>query len=397
MSMADMKKIPVEELKAGMRFDKPVYIDSSNMLVGANVTIKENDIKRLMKWGISEIETAGSLVSSDSEIKVSQRIDTSISPDAKKIIDDYSNLLLKRKQLLDIHRDACRVVGDVYNAIKNDEMFTTDSLEAIVKNIIAIMEENPNTFIFLYSLEEGRNYFVVHSVNVTFYALLIGMALKYKPDKLRELGLGTILIDAGMVKMPAYIAYKQSNLSEHEYNLIKTHPLHGYKLLKQLGKVREKSAIVSLQHQEQFDGNGYPRGLKGNQIDEYARIAAIADTYEAQISNRSYRGKQSFYHAMKNLLSSGINKFDPVILRVFLSQMSVYPIGSIVELNDGGVGIVIGSVPKKPLRPIVKLIFDNEKKRIQDLIIINLLEEAALYIARVLDEKEAGINLLDVL
>ncbi|MGV7929462.1 MAG: HD-GYP domain-containing protein [Spirochaetota bacterium] len=392
-----IKKIPVEDLKPGMRFDKPVFIDSNNMLVGANVTIKESDIKRLMKWGISEIETMGNLASSENDMRFAQKIDASISADAKKIVDQYSLLLLKRKELMDVHREACRVVGDVYNAIKNDEMFTTDSIEGAAKNIIKLMEEDNNIVLFLYGLEEGKNYLVAHSVNVTFYALLIGTALKYTQEKLRELALGTLLLDAGMVKMPAYIAYKQSNLSDHEFNLIKTHPLHGYRLIKQLGKIREKSALVGLQHHEYFDGKGYPRSLKGNQIDEYARIAAIADSYEAQISSRSYREKQSFYHAMKNLLSSGVNRFDPVILRVFLSKMSVYPIGSLVELNDSSVGLVIGSVPRKPLRPIIKLIFDSEKNRLSDLIIINLLEETALFVNRVLDEKEAGVSLLDVL
>ena len=100
---------------------------------------------------------------------------------------------------------------------------------------------------------------------------------------------------------------------------------------------------------------------------------------------------------MKNLLSSGINKFDPVILRVFLSRMSVYPIGSIVELSNGTIGIVIGSVPQKPLRPIIKLIMDQNKKRFTDTIIVNLLEEKALYITRALDEAEIGINLFEVL
>ncbi len=243
-----IKKIPVEDLKPGMRFDKPVFIDSNNMLVGANVTIKESDIKRLMKWGISEIETMGNLASSENDMRFAQKIDASISADAKKIVDQYSLLLLKRKELMDVHREACRVVGDVYNAIKNDEMFTTDSIEGAAKNIIKLMEEDNNIVLFLYGLEEGKNYLVAHSVNVTFYALLIGTALKYTQEKLRELALGTLLLDAGMVKMPAYIAYKQSNLSDHEFNLIKTHPLHGYRLIKQLGKIREKSALVGLQH-----------------------------------------------------------------------------------------------------------------------------------------------------
>ncbi|TAL33949.1 MAG: HD-GYP domain-containing protein [Spirochaetes bacterium] len=394
--MTEMKKILVEELRPGMRFDKPVYIDSSNMLVGANVSIKESDIKRLMKWGISEIETAGNVVA-DAAPGATIRNEVTISLDAKKIVDDYSSLLLKRKRLLELHRDASRVVSDVYSAIKSDEVFPLDSIDTTIRTIMKMLEEDQNVFLFLAGLEEGKNYLVTHSVNVTFYSLLIGRALKYTPDKLKELAMGTMLIDTGMVKMPAYIAYKQSNLSDHEFNLIKTHPLHGYRLLKQLGKMKEKSALVSLQHHEQFDGKGYPRGLKGNQIDEYARISAIADSYEAQISSRSYRGKHSSYHAMRNLLSSGVNKFDPVILRVFVSLMSVYPIGSIVELNDGSVGLVIGSVNKKPLRPLVKLIFDAERRRINDLIIKNLLDDSTLYIAKVLDDKEAGVNLMDVL
>ncbi len=270
-------------------------------------------------------------------------------------------------------------------------------MTAALNEIIRILGESGNIFIFLYGLDEGKNHLVVHSVNVTFYSLLIGIALKYTPDKLQELGLGTLLIDAGMLKIPPYIIHKQSNLTDQEFNLIKTHPLHGYRAIKQQGAVMEKIAIVTLQHHEQYDGRGYPRGLKGHQIDEYAKIASIADSYEAQISNRSYRQKQFFYHAMRNLLSSGVNKFDPVILKVFLSRMSVYPIGSMVKLNDGSVGLVVGSIAQKPLRPIVKLVFDSSGSRMKDTRMLNLLEEMSLFIVKALDEEEAGVNFLDVL
>jgi len=396
--MAEMRKIPVEELKPGMRFDKPVYIDKNNMLVSANISIKTDDIKKLMRWGISEVETSGNLLSTDNELQAAAvKSSGQSSEDARKILEEYNVLLTKRRALIEVHKEACDAITNVYNSIKAEEIFTTDQIEVSLSKIIDLMKENKNIFLFLYGLDEGKNYLVVHSVNVTFYSLLIGMALKYTPVKLRELGLGTMLIDAGMVKMPAYIIHKQSNLTDHEFNQIKTHPLLGYRALRQLGKVPEKSANICLQHHEQFDGKGYPRGLKGTQIDEYARIASISDSYEAQIASRSYRKRLFFYHAMKNLLSSGINRFDPVILRVFLSRMSVYPIGSIVELNDNSVGIVVGSVPQKPLRPLVKLIFDSEKNPIEETLIINLLEESSLYITRAMDESEVGVNLFDVL
>ncbi len=393
-----MKKIQVEELKPGMRFDKPVYIDSNNIFIGANITIKEEDIKRLMRWGVSDLETAGNMVSTKEEIKhYSARAESQAVSDSKRIITEYNNLLKKRKNLIEVHKRACKAVGDIYSAIKNGENFVTDDLELALGDIIDLIKENNNIFLFLYGLDEGKNYLMYHSVNVSFYALLIGIGLKYSPVKLRELGLGTLLIDAGMAKIPVYITHKQSALTEQEFNLIKTHPLHGYKCLRDLGKVKESIALISLQHQEQFDGSGYPRGLKGTMISEYARIATIADSYEAQIVNRSYKKKQLFYHAMKQLIAHGSNKFDPVILRVFISKMSVYPIGSIVELNDKSIGIVIGSAQDKPLRPIIKLVFDGSRKKIEDTMILSLPEEPAFFIVKVLDEKEAGVNLLEVL
>jgi HD-GYP domain-containing protein (c-di-GMP phosphodiesterase class II) len=393
-----MRKIQVEELKPGMRFDKPVYIDSNNIFIGAHITIKEDDIKKLMRWGVSDLETAGTMVSSKEEIKhYSARTETQAISDSKRIIADYNNLLKKRKNLIEVHKKACKAVGDIYSAIKNSENFTTDDLELALGDIIELIKDNNNIFLFLYGLDEGKNYLMYHSVNVTFYALLIGMGLKYSMVKLRELGLGTLLIDAGMAKIPVYITHKQSALTDQEFNLIKTHPIHGYKCLRDLGKVKESIALISLQHQEQFDGSGYPRGLKGTTISEYARIASIADSYEAQIVNRSYKKKQLFYHAMKQLVAQGSNNFDPVILRVFISKMSVYPIGSIVELNDNSIGIVIGSAQDKPLRPIIKLVFDSSRKKIEETMILSLPEEPAFFIVKVLDEKEAGINLLEVL
>ncbi len=395
--MAQMREIPVEDLKPGMRFDRPVYIDSNNILVGANVSIKEADIKRLMKWGVTRIETAGTLVSTEEEIKLEQKIESMYPVDVSAIVNSYNNLLKKRRTLIEVHRKACTEVEKVHTAIKSNEKFNLKGIDEALDGIIKLMGESNNIFLFLYGLDEGKNYLVVHSVNVTFYSILIGIALKYSQERLHELGQGTLLIDAGMLKIPPYIMNKQSNLTDQEYNLVRTHPLHGYRAVKQLGGVSDKIATVSLQHHEQYDGRGYPRGIKGHEIDEYAKIAAIADSYEAQISNRSYRKKQFFYHAMRNLLSSGVNKFDPVILKVFLSRMSVYPIGSLVRLNDESIGVVIGSVAQKPLRPIVKLVFDSTGKRIQETRIINLLEEISLFVTKALNEEEAGVNFLDVL
>jgi HD-GYP domain-containing protein (c-di-GMP phosphodiesterase class II) len=389
--MTEMKKISVEELKPGMMFNKAVYIDSDNMLVGPNIPLKEDDIKKLMKWGVAEVETTADVIQQGNFV-------TSGSAKSNQILHDYEQLLSLRKRLIEVHNNACYKIDRMYSLIRKDLPIELPSVQKVVSDILGLIKENSNVFLFLTGLDDvDRNYLVTHSVNVTFYSLIIGQAMNYNDKQLIELGTGTILIDSGMTKIPVYIIHKQSNLTDSEYQMIKAHPLHGYKALINYTELNERIANISLQHHEQFDGKGYPRGLKGKEIDEYARIAAIADSYEAQISNRSYRGKVYAYHAMKNLLASGVNKFDPEILKLFLSRMSVYPIGSIVQLNDNSIGIVIGSVTEKPLRPIIKLIIDSAGQKITDTRIINLLEDTTKYINKVLSEKEAGINLFDIL
>jgi len=389
--MAEMKKISVEELKPGMVFNKAVYIDSDNMLVGPDTPLREDDIKKLMKWGVAEVETASDVIKQGAYV-------TGGSAKSDQILQNYEQLLSLRKKLIEIHNNACYKIDRIYSQIRKDLPIEFPAVQKVVSDIIGLLKENSNVFLFLNGLDdEDRNYLVTHSVNVTFYSLIIGQAMNYTDKQLIELGTGTILIDSGMTKIPVYIIHKQSNLTVSEYQMIKAHPLHGYKALINYTELNERIANISLQHHEQFDGKGYPRGLKGKEIDEYARIAAIADSYEAQISNRSYRGKVYSYHAMKNLLASGVNKFDPEILKIFLSRMSVYPISSLVQLNDNSVGIVIGSVTEKPLRPIIKLIIDTAGHKITDTRIINLLEDTSKYITKVLNEKEAGVNLFDIL
>ncbi len=390
--MTEMRKIPVEDLRPGMTFNKAVYIDRENILAAPNIPITENDIKKVMRWGVSEVETTGEIINlSESAVKEA-------GAKSGEVLKRYENLLSLRKKIIEVHGNACYMIDRIYTAIRKDLAIDFSGIEKVVTDIISILKENSNVFLFLNGLDDDdRNYLVTHSVNVTFYSLIIGEAMKYTDQQLLELGMGTILIDAGMTKVPVYIIHKQSNLTDNEYQMIKAHPLHGYKSLILFPDVNERIANISLQHHEQYDGKGYPRGLKGKEIDEYARIAAIADSYEAQISNRSYRKKTGAYHAMKNLLASGVNKFDPDILKIFLSRMSVYPIGSLVELNDKQIGIVIGSVTEKPLRPIIKLIFDDNKNKIEDTRIVNLLEDTSKYIIRVMNEEEAGINIFDVL
>ncbi len=216
----------------------------------------------------------------------------------------------------------------------------------------------------------------------------MGIKLGYSAIKLFNLALASLVYDIGMVRVPAIILEKESKLSPEEFNQIKTHPIHSYQIItKELGLPME-IARVALEHHERFDGSGYPRKLHGNELSEMTKIISIADTYEALIKDRSHREGKESYEAIKVVLGEGSKKMDPEILKYFISMMSIYPVGSYVELNDGSIAQVISSDPVSPFFPTVKIIKDQFKDDVQDGEIIRLSKTKDIYIVKSVKTKE---------
>ncbi|TFH39865.1 MAG: DUF3391 domain-containing protein, partial [Chrysiogenales bacterium] len=191
--MPKMRKISVEELKPGMVYDKPIYVDSNNMLIASNAPIRESDIKKLMTWGITEVETAGVLVKKVDPVEEKKEDAAREAPaerpkekasdteNEKRIVTEYNDLLKKRKALIEVHNRARNAVEAAYKSIRANAAFDTRDLEDSVQGIVRLLKDNSSIFLFLYGLDEGRDYTLTHSVNVTFYSLITGIALKYSP------------------------------------------------------------------------------------------------------------------------------------------------------------------------------------------------------------------------
>jgi HD-GYP domain-containing protein (c-di-GMP phosphodiesterase class II) len=190
-----------------------------------------------------------------------------------------------------------------------------------------------------------------------------------------------------MVKVPKAILKKKEKLSPEEMNLIRTHPIHSYRLITKDLKYPEEIGVIALQHHERWDGQGYPRKLRGEDINLAARILAVADAYISMINNRPHRNSMIGYSAMKNLLNDNGRHFDPKILKVFLESMGIYPIGSIVQLNNSAIGRVVQTHSEAPLRPAVELIIDEYGNRLGEREGIDLLTKKALFIVKAVDPK----------
>lgn len=274
------------------------------------------------------------------------------------------------------------------NFIKADD-FDKPRLDMLTDKLVELVNLYKNDIISYMAIEvETYDFFVTHTINSTIIAIIGAKQLNLSEEELKILGIAGLLHDIGMLKIPKDILNKSEKLTEDEYNTIKSHPIIAYKQMNKSELFTQDILDAVLQHQEQYDGNGYPRRLKADKINIYAKILAISDTFEAQISFRTYRKSKTGYLAMKSVLAEAQNKFDPKVLRAFLTTLSIYPPGTLVQLSDNSIGAVSSVNPDAPLRPKVKIIVDEFGDKIIENIIKDLKNDEDLFIVHVLNKEE---------
>jgi HD-GYP domain-containing protein (c-di-GMP phosphodiesterase class II) len=194
--------------------------------------------------------------------------------------------------------------------------------------------------------------------------------------------MGGMLHDVGKTLIPEEIINKPAKLTEHEYEIIKNHPELGFNYLQQIDSVSPLSRIVVYSHHERVDGSGYPRGLKGDKIHEFARVAAIADVFDALTSDRVYRDKWPTYKAAEYIMNHTEQLFDYQLVKKFLPQVSFYPNGSEIILSTGYRAVVRAQNVGFPTRPVLRLIEDDESNELAEE--LDLLKHMNIVITKVI-------------
>lgn len=287
----------------------------------------------------------------------------------------------KEKTLLDIYDELYKFLEEVFKAAKADQKFSIDKGLELVAKIV----DTPNAIENLYLKAIYRKDFKydirVQGINVTIFAIKIGQGVGYKRDQLIELGLAALIHNIGMCKIPDEVVYKEGVLTSEEYALIKKHPQFGYDIvLNSLGEKYKWLAEVVSQKQERERGQGYPRGLKGNEIHEYAKIIGIVDVYEALSHPRPYRKRFLPYEATRVIVNASKDMFSPKLTKVLITKLSCFPIGSYVVLNSKAIGKVVETNDASPLRPIIEMLFDSMGKKLSEKKLVKLQEAPLLFI-----------------
>ncbi|MBO8158395.1 HD-GYP domain-containing protein [Thermosyntropha sp.] len=333
-----MIKVPASNLVPGMVLARAIIEpEYKRVLLTAGQVLNEYYIKRIQEKGIPAVY-----------VKDVLGIEKTVGPVAEEVIIESN-----------------KVLRETFKSCMNTGRLTLKAIKSQVDLIIDELLRNQNLAIGLEDIRDYDSYTYQHSVSVCILSLIIGIKNGYNREKLRNLGIGAILHDIGKITVPQKILNKPGVLDDFEKEFIKKHPWEGFNIIRNSQEVSLVSAHVALQHHEHISGKGYPQGLRGDKIHEFAQIAAVADIFDALVSDRPYRLGYSNQEALEILYkeSSGHIKKEYVDL---LSQHIIpYPPGTLVKLTTGDTAVVLGENPDNLSKPRVKILLDMNNKPYQ--------------------------------
>lgn len=357
-----MQKFSVANLKSGMIVGRNIYSNDGLLLLNAGTDLTESFIERLKRIGI------GSIYIKDAYLD---------NIEIPEIIQEETRQM------------AISVVRKSFQEFKASARINIEQFSQTANWIVDEVMKNQQAMVHLTDIRTHDNYTFSHSVNVCMLSTITGLQMGYGTNQLKTLALGALLHDIGKAFVPLEILTKPSRLTAEEMSVMQTHTEMGFELLrKETNHVPLLAAHVAFQHHEKNNGRGYPRGLDGDSIHEYAKITSIADVYDAVTADRPYRSRMPAHEAYELVAALADTQFDSAILTTFLSNVAIYPIGCFVAINTGEIGIVINVLPKLPTRPIIKVITDPDSNRLAQPYELDLTKHLTLFISTVLTETD---------
>lgn len=262
-----------------------------------------------------------------------------------------------------IHSEAHQVVHTLMSDIRMGKQIELAKTTPVVEHITDSIFRNRDAFISLSRIKNKDEYTFQHSVSVCALLVAFTRTMEYEDDVIMEAGTGGLLHDIGKMKIPDHILNKPGPLVDSEFSVMQSHAAIGRELLKQTPGVPELAVMITGQHHERHDGTGYPDKLKGDEISHLGQMASIVDVYDALTSNRIYHQGLEPTAALKKLFEWSKFHFNPDLVQHFICMIGIYPVGSLVRLKSGLLGVVINSGSENLLRPVVRVVFDIKHER----------------------------------
>ncbi len=298
-----------------------------------------------------------------------------------------------------IHVRTRGYIDKLLDDVRLGNSLDTDTARELVGEMADSISRSPNAMLWLTHMKKRDEYTSIHCMNVCILALTFGRTLGLDKDQLDKLGLGALLHDIGKMRVPLEILNKPGRLTEEEFEMVKSHSMSGYNLLRQKKDMPVEVLEIVRSHHERINGRGYPQGLSGEFIDQLTQITSIVDVYDTITSDRCYHDGIAPYEALKNMFEWAGENFNAELVESFIKCLGIYPIGSMVELNTGHIGIVVSASEKARLRPIILVVISKSGKRYSVPRLLNLAhpqwskKENLLEIKHIVSSHETDIDM----
>ncbi len=382
--MLDIVKIDTQDLEPGMyisSLDRP-WVETPFSLQGFRLS-SETEVRRLQDYcdyvyvdtskstqdaSILRRKVRSKPKSSHAELFHNRTLKT--YPDSATWEEEYPRAL---KAVMELSRGIETVLSKLADNCTLDMVTVKKCIEPMIESVCRY----PGPCVWLARLKQENNYTYQHPLGASIWGVALGRQIGLPKTDLRSIAMGGILFDVGKLGLDPELLETTRPLSEQEVDQVRNHVKLGVEMIQGSALMNTHVIDMITHHHERHDGSGYPKGLRGDDIPIFARLAAIVDCYDAITSHRGYARAISPAEAVRLMNDWKDIDFQGELVEEFIQTVGVYPAGTLVELSNGEVGVVMVSERRSRLRPRVMLLLDADKQELPEPRVIDLADHAA--------------------
>ncbi|OSM01528.1 HD-GYP domain-containing protein [Magnetofaba australis] len=378
-----IKKIPVESLEPGMfvhdfnnQWDESRGV-APDGLDGPKMMASDADVRAVLAHGeIRELyidtdrgaDVEGGLSREEIEAELAQQM-MELGDDDDDFVQPFQPDVQERpmeeemEHAAEVKTKARKLVGNLLDDVRLGKTITVGPVKEMMKEMVESMFTNKDAMLSLSLIKSKDEYTFMHSVNVGVFLVAFAQSMELSPEEIVHVGVGSMLHDIGKMKTPQEVLNKPGKLTDDEFQIMKDHVVWSAKILGDTPGIHEISMHIAGRHHERWDGSGYPHGLKGEEIGQFGQMAAIVDVYDAITSDRCYHKGNDPHQALKRMMEWSKFHFNGELFQKFVQCVGIYPMGTLVRLNNGILGVVVQSNQGSLLHPVIKALIDSKAKK----------------------------------